>query len=222
MTRTGKLVYDETSTDWSGAFTNAWASHGGHLQSLGFAVGAIREMAKLPEFAPLMALHRPSDTSVAYEHFSVHDYGCACGDGTAALAAAFAGAAVTGFDTSLVAIRKARDRWPGVEFKIGDVKTPRADATVIFTSHTIEHTSDAAFCVNGLLERCQVLVVVVPWISEMHHGGHEGAEATAEWLKRCPMPLHRAAFNTMRKNPHEGVWLAEGSLMFVWQGELRR
>ena len=221
MTRTGKLVHEETSSDWSAAFVTAWASHGGHLQSLGFAVGAIRELSRLPEFTPLLTLHRPSDTSVAYDHFSVHDYGCACGDGTAALAAAFAGASVVGFDTSMVAVRKARDRWPGVEFKVGDVKAPRENATVIFTSHTIEHTSDAAACVNGLLERCQVLVVLVPWISEMHHGGHEGAEATAEWLKRCPEPLHRAAFNTMRRNPDAGVWLAEGSLMFVWQGELR-
>ena len=221
MTRTGKLVYDETATDWSAAFATAWASYGGHLQSLGFAVGAIRELSRIPEFVPLLTLHHPNDSSIVYDHFSVHDYGCACGDGTAALASAFAGASVVGFDTSMVAVRMARDRWPGVEFKVGDVKAPRDDATVIFTSHTIEHTADAAACVNGLLERCQVLVVVVPWISETYHGGHEGAETTATWLKRCPKPAREAAFNTLRYNPAEGVWLAEGSLMFVWQGELR-
>ena len=221
MTRTGKLVYDETPEDWSTSFRCAWGANGGHSQSLAFAIGAIRRLATLPDFAPLMDLHYASPDRVAFEHFTIHDYGCACGDGTAVLAAAFAGASVTGFDTAEVAIEIARTRWPGLRFEIGNVKAPSSDATIIFTSHTIEHTRDAAFCVNGLLKRCQVLVAVVPWISTVYHASHEGAEHTSEWLKRCPPPTHSETFNIMRYNPEANVWIAEGSWMYVWQGELK-
>ena len=221
MTRTGKLVYDETPDDWSASFASAWAANGGHLQSLAFALGALRRLFTLPDFASLTTLHYATQDSIAYEHFSVHDYGCATGDGTALLQAAFPGASVTGFDTSEVAIEMARARWPGVRFEVGDVRAPREDATIIWTSHTLEHTRDAAFCVNGLLPRCQALVVVVPWISAASHAGHEGAEYTSTWLKRCPPLAHQESFNVMRRNPEANVWLAEGSLMFVWQGALR-
>ena len=221
MTRTGKLVYDETSADWDHSFATAWNANGGHLQSVGFALGALRHLFTLPEFAPFWRLAYTADHEIAHSHLTIHDYGCACGDGTVLLQTAFLGAAVTGFDTSEVAIDTARRRWPGVEFYFGDVKSPREDATIIFTSHTIEHTSEAAACVNALLQRCQVLIVLVPLIIDAMHGGHEGAEATATWLKRCPRSAHAASFNTLRYNPAEDVWLAEGSLMFVWQGELR-
>lgn len=221
VTRTGKLIYDETSEDWNRSFENAWTASGGHIQSVGFALGALRQLFTLPEFAPFWKLTYVADNEIAHSHLTLHDYGCACGDGTALLQAAFLGANVKGFDHSLVGVEMARKRWPGITFEVGDVKAPSEDATIIFTSHTIEHTSDAAACVNGLLKRCQVLVALVPMIVDAMHGGHEGAEATATWLKRCPPPAHKMSFNTLRYNPAEGVWLAEGSLMFVWQGELK-
>ena len=221
MTRTGKLVYDETPEDWSTSFRGAWAANGGHAQSLAFALGGLRRIFTMPDFAPFTTLRYIHPDEYAFNHFKVHDYGCATGDGTALLQAAFVGANVTGFDTSEVAIDTARARWPGMQFEVGDVRAPREDANIIWTSHTVEHTRDAAFCVNGLLTRCQALVVIVPWISALYHAGHEGAEHTSEWLKRCPPPTHSETFNIMRYNPEANVWIAEGSWMYVWQGELK-
>lgn len=217
MTRTGKLVFQETPEDWSASFEDAWTRSGGHLQSLAFALGALRRIFTLPEFQAVLDLHHTAD-GVAFEHLEVHDYGCACGDGTALLQAAFPGARIVGLDTSEVAVATARRRWPGVTFTLGDVRRPERDASIIFTSHTIEHTEDAASCIRALIPCCDALIVLVPLITAAQHGGHEGAEETERWLARCPEPAHQGSFNIMRRNPDAGVWLAEGSLMYVWQG----
>lgn len=220
MTRTGKLVFEETAADWDAAFTEAWSENGGNLQSLGFALHALRHLFPLPDFQRFWSLARSAPGVITCGHLDIHDYGCALGDGTALLQAAFPGARVKGFDHSRVAVEIATRRWPNVTFEVGDVMAPCEDASLIWTSHCIEHTADAAACVHALIARCQALVVVVPWISAAAHGGHEGAEATEVWLARCPKPAYEAYYNTLRQNPKTGDWIAEGSWMYVWQGAL--
>jgi trans-aconitate methyltransferase len=156
---------------------------------------------------------------------TIHDYGCAHGDGTAVLKSTFPMAKVCGVDLSEEAIEQARYRWPTLEFRVGDIRDPQEEVDFIYTSHTIEHLVDPPSVINNLLKFCRVLVVVVPTITDEHDGGHVGAMETSKLIDELESSvgeLTRTGFTTMRDNVEEtGHCIVEANNMFVIAGEVK-
>jgi trans-aconitate methyltransferase len=190
-----------------------WTTAGGNLQSLIFYQKALQILAESPYADILDKLTKGS--------YSLHDYGCAEGDGTALLQATFPVATITGFDLAPSAIARAKARWPTVSFQQGDVLAPVGEANVIWTSHTLEHLPDPAAAVQGLLSQCKWLVVMVPPIGEHDESpAHHDAVAINTWLNQIGMfPLHMSFFITERVDTEKpGHILLEESFFLLFQG----
>lgn len=224
MTRTGDLVYEE---ELDGAYTTgAWQAAGGCMQSLTFYFNALRIVdelfSKLREWKGEIVGSRVENLECT--PLVLHDYGCAMGDGTALLQAAFPFAWVKGFDKSEAGVEAARARWPEVAFEVGDVLDPEP-AHIIWTSHTIEHTEKPHEVIERLRTKCSWLVVVVPFIKHEGDGGHDGAMLTAEWAALLDPPYMTTSYYTPRHLPssfHEtsGKCMIENNFLCVWQGSL--
>jgi trans-aconitate methyltransferase len=130
-------------------------------------------------------------------------------------------AKVKGFDISSDAIEQARDRWPTLEFSVADIRDPQENADIIFTSHTIEHVQDPVSTIMRLREHCQVLVVIVPTITDEKHGGHIGAMTTEELAVRLQAELgdiSATEFLTLRHDMEHDTPLPEASNLMVIKG----
>jgi len=98
----------------------------------------------------------------------IYDYGCALGDGTAYIQSCFPLSEVIGIDISPRAVEMAQQRWPYCKFYPGDIQNPQGRiASLIYTSHTLEHLENPGQTVEGLLDRCSILIAVVPPIPEV-------------------------------------------------------
>ena len=135
---------------------------GGPLQSILFTTTALRHLEigglKWHKFSP----------------YTIHDYGCADGFGTVTLASEFPFNKVTGIDISTMYIDRARELFPHLEWKVGDITNPQEEADIIWTTHTIEHLKDPVDAVAKLLKKTKhLLVIVVPPVGygdETHEG----------------------------------------------------
>jgi 2-polyprenyl-3-methyl-5-hydroxy-6-metoxy-1,4-benzoquinol methylase len=204
-----------------------WREAGGNIQSLTFYLAAMPHLATLSPFKEYMSWSIDENDWVKHYAISIHDYGCGHGDGTAVLQSAFPMATIKGFDISPEAIAEAWNRWPTIEFAVGDVTDPQEKANIIYCSHTLEHLLDPAGTIMNLRKYCNLLVVVLPTITEDMDGGHTGAMTTDEvMLAVLPdVPQHAAVgFSTLRTNVQalygEREAVIEANNMFVLQGEL--
>ena len=209
-----KPIGDVIEEDWNERFVSGgWSKVGGNLQSLIFCVRALQAIHESPYGDFLNKLQSG--------FYTLHDYGCAEGDGTAFLQARFPLARVTGFDTSEGGLARARTRWPTVCFKRGDVRDPQEDANVIWTSHTVEHMTDPAHVVWNLMGKCKWLVVLVPPIPKGDQSAaHTNAVPINVWVNQLPTPpLHTCHFTTERIDPEKaGHLFIEDSFLFIFQG----
>ena len=197
--------------DYGWRFTSGdWGRAGGNVQSVLFAGSALHALAAraawLWEY--MLAGQR------------LVDYGCAMGDGSAALAAALPQLSITGCDWSPAAVALAQQRWPTLTFLVDDIRTPTQDAHVIWTSHTLEHLADPAAAVEALRARCHLLVALFPPITTPQTTGpHVGAPSLASWSREVETPLFVTQFSTLRRDPEcAGSLLEEPSLLCVWRG----
>lgn len=203
---------------------NSWNIAGGNQQSLMFMSTAMEvlhnsDMGK--SLKHLASFHYIGDNRVIGKECVIHDYGCAEGDGTAVLQSHFPFGTVTGYDISLEGVLRARKRWPTLNFEVGDITSPDCPhATLIFTSHTLEHVDDPVAAVEALRGRCDYLVVIVPPVDEVNHGGHSGSIAYKEWTSSLPVkPLFEVQYHTVRPNPeHPGEVMLEGNALMVFKG----
>ena len=195
------------------------AEAGGNIQSLTFYYAALNRIAQLPLIKDLSQWHMV-DGLVKYKQAKVHDYGCAEGDGTALLQVMFPLCEVVGIDASPEAIAVATQRWPTMEFRLGDIREPDEQAHIIYTSHTIEHFKDPGAIIDGLREMCQVLIVIFPPIKKGKDGGHKGAALTEEWMPKVLMRHdgYKISFMTCRRSGEEA--LPEGNILLFMQGKL--
>ena len=126
----------------------------------------------------------------------VLDVGCGTGDFTAAMARA--GADAIGVDVAEAALRRARSRHPGVEFRLVplDGPLPFEDGSfeLVWASEVIEHVADTARWlseVRRVLAPGGRLLVTTP-----SHGRLRvavgGVERFSEPARRSPAPLHEA------------------------------
>jgi SAM-dependent methyltransferase len=77
-----------------------------------------------------------------------------CGEGRFASALARAGAEVVALDASAEAVRRARERHPGLDFRVADCEAalplPDASFDLVWAGETIEHVADTAACLSEL------------------------------------------------------------------------
>lgn len=223
MTMTGKLVHEETASDWDERFgLGGWRAAGGNVQSLQFMNAIIAALS--PEIrealAALNTFDRKDEHEFAVRRSVIWDYGCAEGDGTALLQGLHPFAEVVGIDWSPAAVERARERWPTCRFRVGDIREPDGWATVIFTSHTLEHMADPAAVAANLLQHCELLVVAVPDIRpDRPDGGHDGAAPVHDWLDRVPGVIHRGTTLTARldtDHPGPENYVMESSVVYAY------
>jgi hypothetical protein len=122
MTEVNSLDY------WNTRFATDWTQRRGREQSSFFARVALELM---PDW--LVRVLRDGAT--------VCDWGCAMGDGTAALAHALDGARFTGIDFAPAAIARASRDHPGLPFACRDLlrEAPGDRFDVLFSSNVLEH-----------------------------------------------------------------------------------
>ncbi|MHC4508161.1 MAG: class I SAM-dependent methyltransferase, partial [Planctomycetota bacterium] len=224
-----KKTYEQTANDMDARFASGgFAGAGGNMQSLTFAYAALtRVLNDSPIKESLSQLgHWTSEDNpdgsceIRGLRAEVRDYGCAEGDGTAALSYFFPLSRIVGIDISPVAIDRARERWPHLSFRVGDIRTPEPEhVSIIFVSHTIEHMEDPAAVIQNLLGLCSVLIVVVPPVDGKPRGeAHVGAKRIREWTAKLPDPLYETYYNSLRPDIEGGGVIHEGNVLFVWKG----
>jgi len=208
-----KPISDVTVADIDERFASGtWTAAGGNLQSLAFAVRGLGIIhGKFPSLMKTITRHN----SVLL------DYGCAMGDGTAALAALLPIVNIHGCDISPEAIHIAQIRWPTLKFFVDDVRHPQHRADTIWCSHTLEHIADPALAIRELRKKCETLIVLVPPIKESPIvGPHVGAVPTDEWLEKLSEPIFQFEFDNWRREVPEKneICLVETSRLLVWEG----
>ncbi len=137
---------------WDWYFREHWDKNQGRSQTTYF-------MQQL-----LMWLPERERQFIAKPGRTILDWGCALGDGVAALGAAFPESRVTGLDFSEQAILTARSRWPGKEFiQTSDGAIP-ASFDVIVTSNCLEHFAQPlATAAQHLRHVKSLYLVLVPY-----------------------------------------------------------
>lgn len=183
------------------------ANAGGGIQSLVFYLSAIE-------------LLKAQNLDVFGQGRTIHDHGCSQGDGTALLQAAYSSALVKGFDFSPEAIKIAQQRWPTMEFEVCDVREANEPASIIISSHTLEHVPEASKVAEHLLKLCEWLVIVVPDTT----GGeadktHYLAEGTKSWLAKIrPRPIRTVTYTTRRRYSLNKNPMMEANILALFRG----
>ena len=138
---------------WNHRFGSDWEARGGPNQSRFFAT--------------VLLTWLPPDVraEITSGRLSICDWGCAEGDGTSLLAAAFPESPVTGIDFSEVAIARGAGKYPSIAFKTGDVDAVADGHDVIVTSNVLEHLEDPWHTAATLAHAARrYLVVLVPFL----------------------------------------------------------
>lgn len=136
---------------WDSRFQTDWETLAGPEQSRFFSRLTLE---LLPGW--LLGLLRDGSLTLA-------DWGCAQGDGTAALTVGIPAARATGIDFSPVAVAQAASRYPEITFKAqdwlqGDDDGARYD--VVFSSNTLEHFHEPFAALEVLAGRARKAVVL--------------------------------------------------------------
>ena len=226
-----KPLWTQTPSDMDHRFSSGgFSKAGGNHQTLTFAVAAFSRVLTDSIFAEDlrdMAGYsvkelEDGDNLIEGECGLIYDYGCALGDGTAYIQSCFPLSEVIGIDISPRAVEMAQQRWPYCKFYPGDIQKPQGrTASLIYTSHTLEHLKNPGKTVEGLLDRCSILIAVVPPIKEIRtksDTGHVGALPIKRWLDELPDPVYRDQYNTLRPDGEHGGTIAEGNVLLVWRG----
>jgi hypothetical protein len=210
-------TWEQTAEDMDRRFSGGFQAAGGNSQSLTFMIAAI---SRLPDtFTPLTQFTY-TDTTRLIEGMTatIADYGCALGDGTAVIQGMFPLSEVVGYDISPKAVEIAKERWPHMEFEVGDITNPKSHG-IVFASHVIEHMQHPDEVVQRLIDLHQLTVIIVPTIQkDIEYESHKGAVPTEEWLSKLPLPMYHTRYNTVRADIEndEADHICEGNSMYVW------
>lgn len=136
---------------WEHYFRADWEGHGGREQTRVFTETAIRGL----DAEELLWLGQPGR--------SLCDWGCAMGDGVAALAQRFAAAQVCGLDSTEAAIRAARQHYPQWRFAttFEELLEPVARFDALLCSNCLEHFDAPAEVALAQLQRVSDLYLVL-------------------------------------------------------------
>lgn len=138
---------------WDRRFSVDWDERGGPDQSRFFA------SIMLEWLSP--GLRR----EVHEQGWSICDWGCAEGDGTAVLASAFPSSRVSGVDLAPAAIAKASERYPAISFRPNDAENLADASDVVVTSNVLEHLDDPWGTLAKLAPLARhAIVMLVPFL----------------------------------------------------------
>lgn len=132
---------------WDDRFrSDDWRKRGGKSQTYYHAVRYLPHLPLEPAF-----------------NGTICDFGCAEGDAFPVYHRAFPLARLVGIDLSFTAVLRAKQKYGRIaDFLCGDISAiPQSD--LIICSHTLEHFEDDGLIITKLLERCQKLIVIVPY-----------------------------------------------------------
>lgn len=135
---------------WDGRFSTDWESHEGPRQSRFFSRVAL-------DLLPAWLLDE------LRAGLTVADWGCAQGDGTAALTECVPHRQLTGIDFSTVAVAQAQSRYPQITFKAQDWLAGSDDGArydVVFSSNTLEHFEQPFDVLGALVRHARKAVVL--------------------------------------------------------------
>jgi glycosyltransferase involved in cell wall biosynthesis len=146
---------------WDRRFIEDWEARGGPNQSRFFATLLLNWLSPRVR------------AEIASGRLSICDWGCAEGDGTAVIAAAFPDSTVTGIDLSQAAISRATTRYPAIDFRVGDVDAVADGYDVIVTSNVLEHLDDP-WRAAAMLARAarRYVLVLVPFLDSTQEPEH--------------------------------------------------
>ena len=147
--QTGIGESPQTPEWWDYQLAHAWELNEGPAQTLHFMT---RLIASLP--GPDTAFLSENDTTIL-------DWGCAMGEGVAALAEAFPRSRVTGIDLAPSAINAARARFPLHEFMVTENGSIPERFDVIVTSNVIEHLTHPFDTIREHLASCRLLYLAL-------------------------------------------------------------
>ncbi|MBN3782839.1 glycosyltransferase [Burkholderia sp. Ac-20345] len=179
---------------WDHRFETDWEGAGGREQSRFFARVAIEAM-------PQWLVHE-----VRRNKLSVCDWGCAQGDGTAALAQMLSWD-VTGVDFSGPAIDRARQQYANVKYSHENfLELPdRPKFDVVFSSNTLEHFEDPWSVFDKIANYAsRFIVLLLPYREFERHPEHDVTfdtvniplAPTGDWVL-----AHHAVVNTATMEP---------------------
>ncbi len=202
-------VYEEDYTDPKNLQKRLDA--GGPLQSIIFMMESLRQL----EFYGLKWQR--------LGQYVIHDYGCACGFGTAVLACEFPHCKTVGLDLNPTFIDFAKETFPTLEWQIGDVRDPQEDADIIWTSHTVEHIKRPDLAILKLVEQSRLMTVVILPPIELGEVTHKGAMLTEDLMKALHATLADrllllARYSTTRVHRPTKSNFLEHSIMLVFRG----
>lgn len=135
---------------WDDRFERDWLEAGGDVQSRFFARLAVQLM-------PEWLRHRLGPP------WTVLDWGCAMGDGTAELAQLLPSMTFTGCDFARPAIERATATYPDIPFVCRDLVAEDAEGTwdIVFSSNTLEHFREPWDVVARLAASARTAVVLL-------------------------------------------------------------
>ncbi len=97
-------------------------------------------------------------------NWTLFDYGCAEGGGTAVLSARYPLLRTVGIDFSENAIIHAKENYSHCEFICGDINAALKQADVVFTSNTLEHLKNPLMFLEHLVKSAdRYAVILVPF-----------------------------------------------------------
>jgi hypothetical protein len=160
MQRRGTSVDTDRIRQWLNAqFASLWEANNGPAQSAYF-------MHVLLENLPAVVRQ-----AVERGRLGILDWGCAFGDGAAALKKAFPASSVTGLDLSDEAVRRASTRFPALNFIQSDDIPGIHD--VITISNCLEHLEQPLAVMRAHLACCRHLyIALVPYDEHPLMDGH--------------------------------------------------
>lgn len=139
-----------TKPYWENRFSQDWDKNNGPSQTQFFCELATKLIPKWTK------------DSINSTDMSICDWGCAEGEGTEILSKFF-NTAVTGVDFSETAIKKAKDRYPHLNFSSENFLSSKIDTSfnVIFSSNTLEHFDDPWKVFESLSERATDYIILL-------------------------------------------------------------
>jgi SAM-dependent methyltransferase len=219
-------VYEETAEYANENIRSGnWKTSGSNLQAVTFyheMFNRIKRSRAWDYLGPFTEWSYDYDTDkLEYPLITIHDWGCAFGNGTALIQSVFPTAKVVGYDYSEECVKMSKYRWPTLDFVVKNINDADDIADIIFSSHTIEHTERPDRVIANLRKLCQWLVVLIPPILPDKDGGHEGAMLTKEVLNSIkPAPIFMDTYRTVRRYGNDGKMMIEANILMLIQGDL--
>ena len=99
--------------------------------------------------------------------YSICDAGCAEGDGANLFYKKFPKSRISAFDFSPIAINKAKNKNPNIDFFVDDLSNLKKTYDIIYCSNTLEHINNQRTVLNNLLKKTNKhLIIQVPFLEK--------------------------------------------------------